>query len=121
MNVFHTIPFDLDFLVAAQFLICGVICCVCICRLGQMHGNVLARVKVQYILLCVSSAALAFAPAFFHQWPSIVGLFFSAVVCYMLISDRYAWAHGVPAAAQTQPAELDRDAPTEKLPIEPDL
>lgn len=109
MNVFHTIPIDLDFLVVMQFIVCGCICCVCICRLGQMHHNVLLRVKLQYILLCTASAGLAFAPAFFHQWPSLMGLFFTCVVCYMLISDRYAWAHGVPEAAQTKPSELYRD------------
>lgn len=76
---------------------------ISICRLAAMHKKVLRRVKAQYVLMTVVAAANGFAPIFFSQWPTLVSVFFSITVLYMMWSDSYAWKNGVPHAALQDP------------------
>jgi hypothetical protein len=87
----------------------SVICGLCVCRLMTMK-NVLLRVKIQYVIGLVASAANGLAPLFFQQWPNGTALFFAAWVCYMMLSDSYQWKGGPPEAAVITPETKDEPA-----------
>ena len=79
--------------------------CISICRLGKME-NVLLRVRSQYVVMIVVSAANGGAPIFFQHWPSGVNVVFTLGVLYMMWSDTYQWRHGAPSAAKTGRGDL---------------
>lgn len=103
MNTRHIIT-DLDFslVVLAMIFVNGIIFSICICRLKEMHNNVLIRVKYQYIVGTMVSAANGLAPIFFRQWPTTTGLLFAGWVCYVFWSDSYQWKNGPPPSALKQ-------------------
>lgn len=90
---------DFSFIVIAMLFVNGAILGICVCRLKEMNDKVLARVKYQYIVGCMVSAANGLAPIFFRQWPTTTGLFFALWVFYVFWSDSYQWKNGPPSAA----------------------
>lgn len=95
-----------DYLILAHLGVNGLVFGICICRLGKMQ-NALTRVKAQYVLLLVASAANGFSPVFFQQWPTFVSIFYASVVLYVLWSDSYQWRRGTPKAALSDHAPLE--------------
>lgn len=102
-----------DWLLVLHLLVNGFVFGICICRLGRMYG-VLERVKLQYTILLVASAANGFSPIFFKQWPTLVSIFYASAVLYMLWSDSYQWKNGPPEAAITDAAPLSELPQEEK-------
>lgn len=100
-----TLPVDYEVVFLLHMLTNLGIAAIAGCRIGKMH-EVLTRVKLQYVLLFVSSIAYAFAPLFFRQWPPAVSLLFAGAVLFMLWTDSYQWRDGPPKEALTQPGEL---------------
>lgn len=106
------IDVNYDWMLLTHLLVNGFVFGICICRLGRMYG-VLERVKLQYTILMVASAANGLSPIFFRQWPTVVSVVFAAAVLYMLWSDSYQWKNGPPEAAVSDVAPLT-DLPEEK-------
>lgn len=95
MNVANMIPVNMSLVILLMIAVNGIIFGVCVCRLMKMH-DVLVRVKIQYVIGMVVSAANGLSPILFQQWPNSVGLMFAVWVCYTLLSDGYQWKDGPP-------------------------
>lgn len=91
--------FNLSFVVLLMILVNGLIFGICICRLKEMNDKILTKVKYQYVIGTMVSAANGLAPIFFRQWPTTTGLLFAAWVCYVMWSDGYQWKNGPPIGA----------------------
>ncbi len=83
-----------------NFIICWAIIFVCICRLNHINKKVLRRVGIQYVLLLMTTAGLAFAP-FLWQFPGWAVVFFTGAVLFMLLADSFQWHNGPPESTTT--------------------
>lgn len=95
-----------ELIAGLNLLICGAIGFICICRLDKMHGRVLLRVKIQYVLLIVIVAAYGLQPLL-HFWPSWLDVIMMAVILHNMAADGYQWRNdSPPESAVTKPGDI---------------
>ncbi len=89
----------------ANFVVCGAIAFIALCRLNAMRKGVLRLVKVEYAGYMTGAIAAAFQPLW-GEWPQLGSLSIAGVLLIGLLCSSRAWAGDVPPDVATDHAPL---------------